>query len=193
VKFETLIVLVIAFNVVTAVLKNRARKAKLKNEMPSSPAPTPAVPAPSEAKEIRRPTAPHQIRKAPVETTLASVKESIPSEKPKPVGLGKDLLDQLAKELGLQLPQPTLPKPVPSQLRPMPVPETSRIPMAAPITPVPTSAKSAEEGHATVQKRDAIGPLPRFAAQLRDRVRVQEAFMLKEILDPPLALRRKHP
>jgi hypothetical protein len=179
-KFETIIVLVIAYNVVMAVLKSRARKAKAESE--ASPNPPQRAVAPAE-----------QIRKTNSERK-AAIPQPPAVEASKPRGLGKDLLDQLAKELGLPLPSSTPAKPVPAKTRPLPVSETSRIPKAMAAIPVSGLEQTALEGNpAVTQKRDPIGPLPRLATQLRDRNRVQEAFMLREILDPPLALRRKHP
>jgi hypothetical protein len=122
VKFNTLIFLIIAFNVVVAVMRQRARKA-------GAPSPGSAPSPPSTEKPEALP--------APILSPVTELVEA------------------------------------PADTRP-----------TVPIAPVHLEKPS------VVFKRDVSGILPNLRGQLRDHRRIQEAFILKEILDSPVALRR---
>jgi hypothetical protein len=122
VKFNTLIFLIIAFNVVVAVMRQRARKAGAPE---SGPMPSP----PSTDNPEAMP--------API---LSPVAENVEA---------------------------------PADAQSM-----------APVAPIHS------EKLPIVYKRDVSGILPKLRGQLGDHRRIQEAFILKEILDPPVGLRR---
>jgi hypothetical protein len=122
VKFNTLIFLIIAFNVVVALMRQRARKA-------GAPSPG-SIPSPPSTEKSG----------------------ALPDSMLSPVsGLGEALADT----------------------RP-----------AVPVAPIHLEKPS------IVYKRDVSGILSNLRGQLRDHRRIQEAFILKEILDPPVASRR---
>ena len=113
-KFNTLIFLIIAFNIAMALLRQRAKKARSQREEAE---PAPALP--------------------PIETKISA--QATPSS---PLALKVE-------------------------------------------APIPVAAESASA------KRPEIAPPSPFAVQLRERKSIQAAWILKEILDPPLVLRRR--
>lgn len=156
-RFEYLILLIIAFNVVAAVVKNRAKKSR-----------------------------------EPGSRRDESARDAMP-------GLGRDILDQLARDLGLRLPRPVEPEPASGEA-PAPVyagevrdgnprereRAVERTPEKSP-TPSPVAPARGVRSQ-PARSRTAVGASP-LRDSLLGKDRLREAFILKEILDPPLARR----
>ena len=158
-KFETIIFLVILFNVVTAFLQRRAKKAKEKRRVNAGDPPA---------------LQPATIRG---------------KSKEKAVSLGKDLLGQIAKELGLRLPE--------TESEPEPVIES--IPLHPPLRMKPAPEFSGDGGDdkdpdvATVSVMSQSKPAPELMRKTSpfglDMGKMREAVILSEILNKPVSLR----
>jgi hypothetical protein len=141
-------------------------------------------------------------------------------DKAKAAELGKDLLSQLAKELGLEIPTgpKPAPRPVPPPARPLPAaPAPAAKPKASAIQAARETAASAKMARARETARpglDAGENTPRRApgylavtpaapmaarvsatarASLMDLKSLRNAFILKTILDKPLSLKPRVP
>ena len=141
-------------------------------------------------------------------------------DKAKAAELGKDLLSQLAKELGLEIPTgpKPAPRPVPAPARPLPAAQTPAAkPKASAIQAARESAASVKMARAreTARPRPEAGEdTPRRApgylavtpaapmaarvsatarASLMDLKSLRNAFILKTILDKPLSLMPRVP
>ncbi len=162
-RFEYIVLLIIAFNVVTAVMKSRAKKAKAR--------------VPEANRNAERPVA----------------------EMP---GLGRDILDQLARDLGLRLPVPGPSLPVPAEAStPEPVMERREeslreqerqkekaVVKAQEKRMLQAEAAQTKARSEPSRSRTGIGASP-LRNSLLGQDRLREAFILKEILDLPLARR----
>jgi len=147
VKFETIIFLVILFNVVTAFLQRRAIKKKEK------------------------------------------LKAEGGKPKEKAVSLGRDLLVQIAKELGLRLPETeSEPEPVIESIPHAPPPRLNIAPEFS-----GDGEKDTEPAVARIsvlsQAQTAPEPKRKTSPFGLDMGKMREAVILREILDKPVSLR----
>jgi hypothetical protein len=215
VRFEYLILLIVAFNVITALVKRRAaRKARE------------AV-----GREGRAERDASSVPRASGDTDGTDEVGRVP-------GLGRDILDQIARDLGLKLPKPASPESRPRPANsdnstrpatpanserpapvivarreaPRPMPESSverraaerrsvenRQAEAAYATPATEAARSASPakdpkrspvtGVAPARKTPTSTPVARV--DLRDPAKLREAFVLKEILGAPVSRGRR--
>ena len=128
--------------------------------------------------------------------------------------MGRDILTQLAKELGLELPKPGRQPPKPPAATPAPAPG-GRIPSRTASQPLPSSrpvsagpdaarARAAEEararslqatrGSAASAQRNIVAAAPApalspLSADLAHPEALRKAFILKTILDRPVSMR----
>jgi hypothetical protein len=183
-----IVLAIIAFNVIGGLISKRKRRA---------PKPDPVRP---DAEPFGREVSEKDERtRATTQDSGAQAKEA-----------GKDLLGQLARELGLELP-PT-PKPAPAS-RPAPPSRPSAPPRSAPASrPYAPEARAATAGPIAKRKtaeREEEGspslaretPAPQaatepvrgatsvLALELGDADALRKAFILKTILDKPMSLR----
>lgn len=214
-----IVLAIIAFNIVVGIMNKRKQQPK-----PGSPdaarkqeeARLKVEAAHAKAKaQAEREAAERQAREARDEKASEAA-TAAQAKKDKALDVGKDILGQLAKELGLELPEakkPAPPKPAPA-------------PASAPSRPAPTPARPARPGRAEFERErpstlkdllaaqksasanagenaprrmrpSATGPEPArapaavpLAAQidLADADALRRAIVLKTILDKPLAL-----
>lgn len=101
--------------------------------------------------------------------------------------LGRDILDQLARDLGLKIPSPA-PQPAP---RPAPRPAQVSKPVSQQSARPATSLSSPEPARKPRPVVQVAAPVPPVSVNVGrlDAARLREAFVLKEILDPPVARR----
>jgi hypothetical protein len=212
-RFETLILLIIAFNVVTAVLQRRAKKAREarakaggdiadesgdREEMipaqerewgdPHRETPPPGTarrsPSARRSDARRRPDGPstHSTH------STSSGQASSGTGGAEHAGAGRDILEKIARDLGLHFPRREAP----------PAPKPASVPAAA-KKPAPVYGGSSREpapaprrSVAATESRLDTRPTPGIPfARLRGADRLREAVVLKEILDPPLSRRRR--
>ncbi len=215
-RFEHIILMIIAFNVVSAVIQRRAKKRAEAEQAAGSHGADPATPMPEAERDEG---------------------ERLP-------GFGRDILDQLARDLGLKVPRPQAPAPESAPRPPAPhsSPKTSRgsqtprpshpsrgVPREVPPpTPVrreerrtvsfperpavrtervvkervpervrPASVPGVSVPPAAVSVVSVTEQAPQGALKhridLKDPARLREAFILKEILDVPVARRPQRP
>ena len=156
-KYETIIFLVIIFNVVTAFLQKRAKKERARKQ---------------------------------AEMGAGKPLSTLPS-KPKPASLGKSLLEQLAKELGLRLPQ--------SEPGLESLPPTVEI-YAPPVPPAPPPAPVVDILPSELSPHHPMGPSWLMTSNLAESGKkssptvwspgkMREAVVMREILDKPVSLR----
>jgi hypothetical protein len=203
-RFEHIVLLIIAFNVVTAVVQRRAKKkarAKLEAAARSGRV------QPAEAPSPRGWNSP-EAEEGEWEDASRSEPVAEQPDRGQMPSLGRDILDQIARDLGLK----TSPRPSPMPREPMEAPEPEwrererevvreRPPRAAQpaprlaearaatIAPAPPVVPRARVSTPPVRARAATADhLPRV--DLKSAAKLREAFILKEILDRPLALRR---
>ena len=256
-RFEYVVLLIIAFNVVSAVLQRRAKKAREAEAEGNSEELSDAGTAEARAEEAAEPSRTHRRRDrarraaAAREPGMSGDARGQTSDAPdadpdaeapmRMPSLGRDILDQLARDLGLKIPAPTprsepdepssspdtpARRPAPPAQRPAsrpmehrelpprttlpsrparPEPRPALRPAVArdtSSTTVPVAFGRDFEGHArphrgipgAVSVADAApAAAPATPVNLRadrlDARRLREAFVLKEILDPPVARR----
>jgi hypothetical protein len=189
--------------------KRKAEQAKNSRLPPARPQPRPPrteAPAPPPVMERPRPSAAEpddeedDWENDAFEPTPQRESGARPAARPAdPVeqakAAGKDLLSQLAKELGLELPGATRPPPRPGNVhvthrpaphpapKPRPEPEADERPapsMAAPVPPMSGNRAAAAE------------PAVAFS-DFSDPAALRRAVILKTILDKPLSLRPRLP
>lgn len=138
-RFEYIVLLIIAFNVITAVMQRRAKKARAEAQQraagPSGVArqskPTPFEDEGEEEEEwggeyrdphADRDAAPTTVSRRPGGDPGTGVGASRNSgdEPMQMPSMGRDILDQLARDLGLKLPKPA-PRPAQIEVKPSPV------------------------------------------------------------------------
>jgi hypothetical protein len=135
------------------------------------------------------------------ETTGRAVPPQPPRETPKPAGKG--LLEQLARELGLELPQAPRPAPIPARapVRPVETPSMRPQPGRQEIRRDTRRLESDETGEPSRSEGSGYRPAPApMSAPIAEALvgpddftdprAMRKAFILKVILDKPLALRR---
>lgn len=220
-RFEYLILLIVAFNVITALVKRRAaRKARE------------AV-----GREGRAERDASSVPRASGDTDGTDEVGRMP-------GLGRDILDQIARDLGLKLPKPSSPESPPRPANsdnstrpatpanserpakvgrpapvivarreaPRPMPESSverraaerrsaenRQAEAAYATPAAEAARSASPAKdprrspvtGVAPARKTPTSTPVARVDLRDPAKLREAFVLKEILGAPVSRGRR--
>ena len=188
-RFETLIFLIIAFNVVAAVVKRRA-KSKAQQSQPE---------------QQSQPPRPDASRTRSPERADDAFEE--PMRMP---GLGRDILDQIARDLGLKVPKPAPAEPVARESRREEYRAESRPEMRAPAparsiptdrnaenrqseTPYVTPGIAKDPARGKVRAEVAVRKTPGTTlvprVNLRDPVRLREAIMLKEVLGEPVSRR----
>jgi hypothetical protein len=215
VRFETIILLIVAFNVVTAVLQRRAKKKAREAAERAARSPEPA-------------SSPRASRPDRIEDDDADDADlRMPS-------LGRDILDQIARDLGLKTPKPA-PPPAPREARPAPAPapvferpwptgarEAAEVPVIAerretenrrpespyviPDVEVAVASDARSSGRAATAKEparskvrgEALRKTPVVASvplaprlNLRDPARLREAFVMQEILGAPVSRRER--
>jgi hypothetical protein len=164
-KFEYVILLILAFNVVAALVKKR--KARAASAPPK--APSPREERPETVSRDERPRAEAREGKAPSR------------------GIGRDLLEELAKELGLETGEPERTRPEVPAYKPEAAAEN-----VAARAEARTDARSVER---TPRKSkpaavEAAAPMRRAPAlDLRDAEGLRRAFIAKEVLGPPVSRR----
>jgi hypothetical protein len=111
-------------------------------------------------------------------------------EEAKIPGLGKSILDQLARDFGLKVPELPGPAPGPGLRRqPVTVPEKFRIPVTRDTAVArPESPRRGIVGSEAARSRTAPGATP-LRVDLQSAKKLREAFVLKEILDVPVSKR----
>jgi hypothetical protein len=190
VRFEYLILLIIAFNVVAALMRRRAKSKKAREA--------------AERPRARRPQ--------PSEHAEDFEREGEPArEAPRMPSLGRDILDQIARDLGLNLPKPASPEPGEREARrerhtPVIVAERRAAPARsvedrqrekAYVIPASRGAEPATDpgrriatgSSVPTRKVPSSTRVPRV--NLHDPDRLREAFILKEILGSPVSRRRQ--
>lgn len=212
-RFEYIVLLIIAFNVISAVAQRRAKKARdAEAARQGSPGPASGGEKWDDDEDQRAGTGEEErIEKMP--------------------SLGRDILDQLARDLGLKVPKPQAPqRPRPAVSVPASAPVRTESPeevrerlrrrereleverararekirewerLAASGTRGATSSSSAAHPVAAPSLKTARASAPMPAAfhgdavkrpDLRDPRRLREAFIAKEILDAPLSRRTR--
>ena len=153
-KFQTIIFLVILFNVVTAFLQRRAKRAKEKLKADAGVQPA--------------------LRPASISG----------KSKEKAISLGKDLLGQLAKELGLRLPEAE----TEPEILLTPQPQIGLAPQ------IPNFKAEIHEFQSALQPVPHPPQITKEASRNRtpfglDTVKMREAVILREILDKPVSMR----
>jgi hypothetical protein len=226
-RFEYIVLLIIAFNVVTAVMKNRAKKTRdqaarggagVPDSVPQNRDRTASSASyeydeDEEEEEYQDPYAGHRperqspvVRSAETRGSESREGEARGSEAPVPElpSFGRDILDQLARDLGLRLPKPSAPPPAPASASTASASsargEISRVnPVVATRAPgreaqprtAATGMTAAKSGRSEVTRsRTGIGASP-LRDSLLGKDRLREAFVLKEILDLPLSRRAR--
>jgi hypothetical protein len=169
-KFEYVILLILAFNVVAALVKKR--KARAGSAAPKPP--SPREERPETASRDERPRA--EAR----EGATASREGAAPSR-----GMGRDLLEELARELGLETGEPERPRPEVPAYKPEAVAENVAARAQArtdarPVERAPRKAKTAAPEPAAPMRRAP-------ALDLRDVEGLRRAFIAKEVLGPPVS------
>lgn len=178
-KFEYVILLILAFNVVTALVKKRkAEAARLPEKAAKAP------PPPDPRKEVGR----ARDAYAPAETVPAEIAEP---RKPKG-GLGRDLMEQLAKELGLETAEPERPRP--EVVYKEASPEAARVSEVVAVVPPATMRAPRRVTAPLAGATPAAPPEPAIsrsapALELRDREGLRRAFIAKEVLGAPVSRR----
>jgi hypothetical protein len=212
-RFEYIVLLIIAFNVVTAVMKSRAKKAREQAAHGPAGSGNRSAPPPEaqsgphyeefeeDEEEYQNPYAGHRAGR---QNLPEGPGEDRRSERPvaELPSFGRDILDQLARDLGLRLPQPPAPVPAPASSSTTSASssrvETSR---SNPVVAARVSGREAQPRIAATgmtaaksgrseatRSRTGIGASP-LRDSLLGKDRLREAFVLKEILDLPLARR----
>ncbi|MBW8886568.1 MAG: hypothetical protein JF616_02320 [Fibrobacteres bacterium] len=178
-----LVLAFIVFNIVAGMISKR-KQGKAKSGSPANPR--------TETRKAEMPAAPAQARR----------------EAPKPAGKG--LLEQLARELGLELPQPTGSAPVPQRAPARPVeaasarPQTARQETRRDARPSDKTNRSDRDERDEASRsegsdtRPTPAPMTAPAAQalvgpgdFTDPEALRKAFIIKVILDKPIALQRR--
>ena len=193
-KFEYIILLIIAFNVIAAVVKKR------KADKASLPAPAPTSRARTEAERVRdlraqdhsgntrehRAETRGEVRDAREGQDLEALEPA-----PRKGGMGRDLLEQLAKEIGLETAPPERPRPEASPYKAEQRPESTAARRAAPevvaVVP-PATHRVPRRVTAPVTPIAPAAPLRSTPGlDLRDREALRGAIIAREILGPPVS------
>lgn len=222
-RFETVILLIIAFNVVTAILQRRAKKAqkeaqreaqKARGEASGQSAETDLDEAYEEYPEYQEyqeeavfeedlRSRQRRERSSRDSDDARSSRHAPPQREPdemKMPSMGRDILDQLARDFGLKVPRK--PKPVPTSPAPRPsakgktalerAPASQRTtsthsPTRSPQLIAPAAARPPQLASEPARTRDSA---PSITVNLQGVDRLREAIVLKEILDAPVSRRR---
>jgi hypothetical protein len=168
-RFEYIVLLIIAFNVISALMQRRAKKAReAAGQSDPNADEEDWMEDDDEAREVARRRAPSQP---------ASTSSRIPDEErvEKMPSLGRDILDQMMRDLGLKVPSPSSPQPPSSRpASSSPSPATSR--------PVPMSARSGATSSSSAERpvsQDDLG-LQREQRERRERELAAESARARE-------------
>ncbi len=145
------------------------------------------------AKYLKHRSPSQKERVLPKDVTVQNRKPIENKLKEKATGVGKEILEQLAKELGLELPEAAKPaKPKPKATVPVPmqsVTPIARSPLIKETIRTPTKVRAVAQSVKPIAKSAGYFSMP--GNELSNVENLRRAMVFREILDPPVSKRRR--